>query len=209
MGKLKWLALSLPVVVVLAGVLLVVGPGFWPGGSLRHPDGGGPLGSEGAPAPFTKANDPEGGAYNVWTDGIRLCLFSGNEPAVLDSVSPDSTVGSGFNFLGAKVREFEVDWTTHQPIISVFGYPPPKNYVPDPLFDVKGFQVTSLCTQPPTGSYTELLIGFGRVGDDGGGWQGIDISYSVAGHPHILVLDDCLLVCGASVTMCTPPGASS
>lgn len=151
----------------LAGLLVLAGVTVRLTATDRHSDGGGPLGSEGAPAPYTKASDPLGGTLTEWTYGLRLCLFSGNEPAILDSVSPEATVGSGFRLLGAKIRQFTLDWNSHTPIISVVGYPPPASFVPDQLHDVEGFAVTSPCTHPPTGSYTELLIGMKRVGNDG------------------------------------------
>lgn len=187
------IALGLAILLIVAGAAWLRQPG-----SERHLDGEGPLGDEGGPAGWTKINDSVGGTLTAWSYGIRLCRFSGDQPAVLDSVSPDSTVGSGFSFLGAKVRAFTVDWvdSKHTPIISVAGYPPPTNYVPDELHDVKGFEVTSPCNHPPEGTYTELIVGLGRVGDDGGGWKGIDVAYTVGGQRHVLVLDIGLFICG-------------
>jgi hypothetical protein len=176
---------------------------------IHHDDGEGPLGSEGgAGYHITSARDPQGGRYTSWTDGVRLCLFSGTEAAILDDVSPRATVGTGFEFLGARVREFTYEPLVHSFIESTFGFPPSTTDVPDPLYEVAGFAVTSPCSQPPSGSYTELLIGLAMVGDDGGGWQGVDVAYSVGGQSYVLFIDEDLLICGRSTPLCPPATAT-
>lgn len=51
-----------------------------------------------------------------------------------------------------------------------------------------GFAVTPPCTDDPTKPYTELLIGLGAVGGDGGGWRGVDIGYTVGGRHRVTAL---------------------
>lgn len=184
-------------VVVLASVAV----GFW-SRSDRHIDGGGALGSEGAPVHLTQDLNPLGGTITTWTFGIRLCLATGSTPAILEGISPDPTIGDGFRFLGASVREFDYDPLAHTFIYSVEGYPPPTATVPDPLHDIDGFPVTTPCTRPPSGRYTELLVGLGLAGPDGGGWQGVDIAYTVDGRHQVLVLEHDLEICGTA-TPCT------
>jgi hypothetical protein len=178
-------------------------------GVVRHEDGAGPLGNEGgARSHITSARDPQGGRYTSWTDGVRLCLASGTQPAVLSDVAPHATVGSGFVFLGTRVREFTYEPLVHSFISSVVGFPPPTTYVPDALHEVAGFAVTSPCSQPPSGASTELLTGLARSGDDGGGWQGIDVAYTVGTQSYVLFINEDLLICGTSVPLCSPPTPS-
>ncbi len=105
-----------------------------------------------------------------------------HQPAVLDSVGPAATVGSGFRFLGAHIRQFTYT-RTHTPIGSVDGYPPS---LPDTLQPVAGFPVSIPCQRATFRStYTEPLIGFGRgTGIDGGGWH------------RIVTLGYNMLICG-------------
>jgi hypothetical protein len=139
---------------------------------------------------------------------VRLCLASGTQPAVLSDVAPHATVGFGFVFLGARVREFTYQPLVHSFISSVVGFPPPSTYVPDPLHEVAGSAVTSPCSQPPSGASTELLIGLAKVGDGGGGWQGIDVAYSVGAQSYVLFIDQDLLICGTSVPLCSSSTSS-
>jgi hypothetical protein len=162
-----------------------------------HRDGGGPLASAGdSHHQETTAFDPVKGG--PWTLGFPLCLGQGSQPAVIDSVAPAATVGSGFRFLGAHIRQFTYT-RDHAPIASVDGYPPS---LPDTLQPVAGFSVSTPCQRATFGSmYTELLIGFGRgTGTDGGGWRGIKVGYTVGGRHRIVTLGYNILICGSSVT---------
>ena len=162
-----------------------------------HRDGQGPLGSTGDPHHSeASAFDPVKGG--PWTLGYGLCLAEGTQPAVIDSVGPAATVGSGFRFLGAYIRQFTYT-RKNTPIGSVDGYPPS---LPDTLHPVTGFSVSIPCQRAAFGSrYTELLIGFGRgTGTDGGGWRGIKVGYTVGGRHRIVTLGYNILICGSSVT---------
>ena len=174
----------------------------------RHLDGAGPLASLNGPGYERMAVDPAGSPSGTWTYGLRLCLASGSDPAVLHSVGPSTAVGSGFRLLGTKVREFFAT-NQHTGIIGVAGFPPPRDMVPDPLADVAGYSVKTACTIVPSAPYTELLVGLGLQSDDGGGWRGIEIAYSVGGRDHVLVLNHDLLICGRAVAAdCAGPGQS-
>jgi hypothetical protein len=189
---------------IAAGALWIAAAG--PFAPTVHEDGAGPLGSEGAPVHLSKANDPLGGSITSWTYGVRLCLLGGADPAILESVTPRATVGSGFRYLGASVRVFVYPGGHDAPIISDVGYPPSPTYAAPPFAELRGFQVTSPCASPPDGPYTELMIGLARDGEDGGGWSGVDIAYTVGGMHRVLRLDRDLLICGRSVDLCQPPG---
>jgi hypothetical protein len=142
--------------------------------------------------------DPVSGDTS-WTYGLELCLASGTTPAILESVSPTSTVGGGFRFLGEGLRTFVLT-QTHRPIISVGSWPPLHDVVPDAIQPVSGFAVFTPCEQGGKGAYTELLIGLGRVGTEGGGWRGLEIGYRAGGRHRVLTLDHDLEICGSTVS---------
>ena len=128
-------------------------------------------------------------------------MAQGASPPILETVNPMVTVGTGFRSLGTKMRTF-TPTSTVTPIISTDGYPPPIDKVPGPLSDVESFAVTTPCSIDPLAPYTELLVGLGRDGSDGGGWKGIDVGYVVDGRPRTLEIDHDLLICGASNPVC-------
>lgn len=185
---------------------------------VARPGGGGPEAARDGEGVLASANDPaahEAMAVDPnawggpWTFGLRLCLARGSDAAMITSVSGATTVGSGFRVLGVQVRDW-IPTSTDTPIISVDQYPVATRAI---LHDAIGFAVTQPC--PPPGAmpqrYTELDIGFARIGTDGGGWRGIDIGYTVGGSPMVVRLNHDLLVCGASVAVdCAgPPGATA
>jgi hypothetical protein len=140
-------------------------------------------------------------ASSVWTFGYELCLAQGDQPAIIESVGPTQTIGSGFRYLGSLIRTFDVQPgvdSVHEPIGSVDGFPPPTRYAPDYLRDAIGYPVSVLCGRGPPVTYTELLVGFAATGPDGGGWKGIDVGYSVGGHHYTVSLRYDQLICGTS-----------
>lgn len=172
-------------------------------GPERHGDGAGPLGSYGSPGYEGMRVDPSNGT-TTWTYGVALCLAEGDLPAILRGVEPLRTVGAGFEDLGSAVRTFTMS-QDHTPIISVEGWPPPRDFVPDSTVPVIGAVVTNSCRADPSDDmYTELLIGLGKRGSDGGGWEGIAVTYEVGGREFMLELDHDLQICGTS-TSCDPP----
>jgi len=89
------------VVLVLALLGLLIGNGTIDVAPEHHADGHGPLASLGGTG---SGFYPKVAPYVV-TAGIRLCLMSGAQPAVLDgSIGPTSSVQGGLRFLGAYVR---------------------------------------------------------------------------------------------------------
>jgi hypothetical protein len=172
----------------------------------RHLDGDGPLAS--LDGGFeSMAVDPQPGV-TAWTFGMPLCVHQGTDRATLESVEPTETVGSGFAELGTGVREFTPN-PSHQPIISVEAWPPPVSYVPDVLRPVADFDVETQCGNGPDAPYTELLIGLGRVGLEGGGWKGIEVGYVVDGRHRVVALNHNILICGPDIADdCAVPPAS-
>ena len=175
------------------------------GGSERHGDGDGPLGSNGVPIGEGMRVNPTVGP-TTWTYGVPLCLVSGDQPAILESVGPTVSVGSGYQVLGTGVREFDAT-PDHNGIISVDPWPPPTAQVPDPISPVAGFAVSTPCTHGAFGPATELLVGLAVTSADGGGWQGIEVSYTAGGRHHVLVLNHDLMICGQSVDCSLPTGS--
>ena len=111
--------------------------------------------------------DPASGDAS-WTFGVPLCLLSGDAPPVLEDVSPVTVDGDGFQYLGSRVRTF-TRTEANTPVVSIGGWPPPPDTVPDQLNPVDGYIVSAPCAATSEGpSYTELLLGFERVGSDGG-----------------------------------------
>jgi hypothetical protein len=166
----------------------------------RHLDGAGPLASLNGPGSEMMATDPSAAGHPTsWTFGLRLCLASGTDPAVIESVAPTVSIGTGYRFLGAGIRQFQLT-RDHTTVIGLSAWPPPRTEVPDTLADVRGYVVSTPCSEPAnSGAYTELMIGLGREGDDGGGWNGIDVGYSVAGRHRVLVIAHDLFICGPAV----------
>ncbi|MBI3751646.1 MAG: hypothetical protein HY263_08345 [Chloroflexi bacterium] len=196
-----FLAAATGIVLVAAAILL------WPqGGSQRHFDGAGPLGSEGGDVRVTMAFPAD--MPGPWSLGIPVCLFSGSDPATIESVGPTATLGSGSRYLGAGIRSF-FRRSGDVPIISKPGFPPD---VPDPVSPAVGAQVTTSCAamEDPGAPYTELLVGFDATGGSGAGWSGVDIGYTVRGEHRILQVNETIARCGPSLDpgVCpTPPAA--
>jgi hypothetical protein len=170
--------------------------GFVDASPERHGDGDGPLVSlHGGFEAMAVEPVPD---VSAWTFGMPLCVDAGTESVTLESVAPSTAVGSGFAVLGTAVREFTLT-RQHTPIISVSAWPPPPDQVPDDLESVAGFAVRTPCDAGPSGPYTELLIGLGRIGTDGGGWKGIEVGYTAVGRHRVVVLNHNILICGPAV----------
>lgn len=185
--------LSLTIVVALA---FAAG-----GGTAHHLDGDGTLASMNGPGNESMSIDTTVTGDTRYSFGLRLCIASGADPAVIRGVAPKATVGSGFAHLGSRIRTFQPT-DAHTPIISTSGFPPPETMVPDQLDDAIGRSVATSCDSPYLDEYTELLIGMAFTSSDGGGWQGMLIDYEVGGHPSILEVDRGLFFCGVSYPVC-------
>lgn len=181
--------------LVLGGVLVTRSPGG------RHADGAGILASNGSPG-FHNSWARDAGSTGPVTGAIRLCLQSGTLPAVIESIGPDRVVGSDWRSIGASVRVFTPS-SGHTTIISMDRYPPA---LPDALLPAIGFSVATPCGDVGSGPYTELLIGFAPTDPAGGGWDGIDVTYRVAGVTYVLVVRQAFVQCGtASLPDYCPP----
>jgi hypothetical protein len=200
-------------VAILAGLGVIVSLSLgWIGSSApeTHADGAGPLASLNEPGTsLMDAINPSLAHATEFTFGMPLCLASGADLPVTDSVSPGHRVGTGYRFLGAVVREFLPN-PSHTPIVSVDYFPPDPSKVPDTLHDIHGYTVTTRCsTHPNTAPYTELLIGMALVNGDGGGWQGVDVHYTVGGRKLVLAVNYGILICGTSTPQCSAPHAGA
>jgi hypothetical protein len=146
--------------------------------------------------------DPASGD-DSWSFGVPLCLASGTASAELEGVRPVAIDGAGFRYLGSAIRSFT--WSAvDTPIVSIGGWPPPPAIVADKLSEVDGYGVSTPCqgvVESP--QYTELLLGFQRVGSDGGGWAGIYVDYSVDEQQNALQIDHDVMICGTNVS-CEP-----
>jgi hypothetical protein len=198
-------------IVAGLGVIVALSPAWF--GSVAaetHADGAGPLASLNEPGTsLTDAVDPTRSHAGSWTFGMPLCIASGASIPVIDSVAPNQSVGKGYRFLGALAREF-VPNSNDTPIISVDYYPPSSSMVPDTPHDIHGYGVTTRCSRDPGAHpYTELLIGMTVINSDGGGWQGVDVGYTVGGRHRILVINYGILICGNSVPQCAREASPS
>lgn len=178
---------------------LVLGPLAMPD---RHRDGEGALASTNqVDTVITAAVDPSAAArrgVTSWSFGMPLCLARGDQAAIIESIAPGQSVGTGYRFLGARVRTF----TTvpgNQGIAGVDGFPPSASVVPDALHEIAGYAVSTPCeTAVPGTTITELIVGLAATGPDGGGWKGVDVSYNLDGRHHVLATTYGFLVCGPS-----------
>lgn len=168
-------------------------------------DGQGPLRSTDSRAVQSGAFPAD--ARGPWTMGYRLCVQSG--PVTVLTVEPDKTVGDGYRVLGVLARHI-TNTAVDTPIIGVNGYPPtlPNAVHPDRLVPAADFVVTSSCSNKT--SYDELLVGWDNAHtSQGGGWLGIDVTYSAAGHTHVVRLPYEILICGPAAIRAGPKACSS
>ena len=64
--------------------------------------------------------------------------------------------------------------------------------------------IDEACHQEFEAPMVEVLVGFERVGDSGGGWSGILVDYMVADDPRTLLVNLEWLICGSAVPLCDP-----
>ena len=173
-------------------------------GSGQHDDGAGVLASNNQIVSVLSAMDPAANSDGTWTFGLRLCQSDlAAPPPVLIAVRPREVVGTGFRHLGTLRRSFD-QTADHTRIISVNGFPPPKDLVPDDLVEAEGTVIDEACHQEYVAPMIEVLVGFERVGNSGGGWRGILVDYQVAEGARTLHVDLDWLICGSAVPLCDP-----
>lgn len=189
--KLQAVFIAVALVAALgAAVLLVTRGDLWPD---RHANGWGPLGSYG-----TAGMGFDAGRPGPWSIGVPICLARGSEPAVLDgTVAPATQIGNRFRLLGAVVRQ-GIPSKGFGVIGSVEGFPPTRPY--DDTRPAKGFAVSTACDSSNLSvTRTELDVGLAPDGTDGGGWDGLEVGYSVGFRHHVLRIESIVAVCGFSV----------
>jgi hypothetical protein len=173
-------------------------------GSGPHDDGAGVLASNSQVVSVRMGMDPAPNLDGTWTFGLRLCKADASAPPpVLSAVRPREVVGTGFRHLGTLSRAFD-QTASHTRISSVIGFPPPEDMVPDDLVEAEGTVIDEACHQEHVAPMIEVLVGFERVGDTGGGWSGILVDYQVADSARTLHVDLTWLICGSDVPMCDP-----
>jgi hypothetical protein len=173
-------------------------------GSGPHDDGAGVLASNDQVVSVRSALDPAANPDGSWTFGLRLCQSDPSAPPpVLSAVRPREVVGTGFRHLGTLSRAFD-ETANHTRIMSVNGFPPPRDLVPDDLLEAEGTVIDVACHQEYEAPMIEVLVGFERVGDSGGGWSGILVDYQVADDARTLHVDLDWLICGSAVPVCDP-----
>ena len=169
---------------------------------IHHRDGLGPLGSTRDPgSTITFGFDPAVGGP-TWTVGIRLCVAQGDQSVVISGpIKPSQVIGVGFRYLGAFARVF-TRATGATPIYSAGGFPPT---VSERLQATRDFTVGFLCPatsdDDASAPYVELLLGIGNdpAIEGGGGWQGIEIAYSVGKTRYVVSLGYDIFICTGAV----------
>jgi hypothetical protein len=132
---------------------------------------------------------------DTWSFGMFLCMRESEETAIIEDVVPHETVGSGFEPVGTGIHEFTFS-SGESGTISVEGFPPPTAIG---LVPVKGYALDVVCSNPGPDRVAELIVGLRVTADDGGGWLGADVSYSVADRDYVLEIRNEMLICGESV----------
>jgi hypothetical protein len=195
--KVRWAVAGAAILIAaLVAIYFVLAAPVAPSGNSGPGSGAGSL-SSGGPAGSLNAFtfEPDSGK-GPWTFGQELCLAQGNAPAVIESIEPVRADGSGYEFVGAMIREFP--FASNESILEEAGFPPS---VTQALHPAVGYAVTTACSSTgPPAHYTELDLGFGRgAGSDGGGWTGVKVSYKVKAKQYVLTLDDEIYVCGPAI----------
>lgn len=132
--------------------------------------------------------------------GVEMCVAPGLgvEHVTIDGVEPVETVGRGFSHTGT--------WLFgpapgQAKLISVAGYVP--HLYRDAVTDAVGSAFRYACggNDRPL----QLLIGLKAIDQEGGGWRGVRISYSVPqGDEFELSVPIEAVLCGASTATCDP-----
>jgi len=176
--------------LAMIGVLATLGWIYWIGGAEQLQDGRGALSGGGATHAFDVKNGPG------WTIGFLLCVNSGFDSVVLDgTVRGASVIAGDLTLVGAQAGQA----TLHDGAIvdSAQGFPPQTG---TRLYPASGYVVRTPCelnAPNPTGPFTVLDFGVhAQSGDLGGGWEGIEIGYSIHGFHHVLTTESSVYICG-------------
>ena len=188
---------------VTAGVILILLATSC-GGPKVHRDGEGVLSALGDPEGNLRVVVERRPGITTWSFGVPLCLELPGASAILHSVMPAETIGSGFELVGVSVHEV-ADAGRESTIGSQSGYPPEDAPI---LLPLKGYTVNVECGPFPERA-TELIVGLAVTGADGGGLKSLELSYSVGDEMYVVVSHHEMLICGDSVAeLCEGPTPS-
>ena len=177
----------------IAALCVVLAAGC--GGPERHRDGEGPLAVLNDPTGFARMVVARTPGVDTWSFGsMLLCLRLSGTSAVIRAVGPHDSVGSGFQPAGVVIHDFT--WSSGaEATISSEEFPPAtavRTVAPE------GYVVDVECSSPPPDQAAELIVGLTATSDDGGGWLGADVTYSVDGQDYVLEINNEMLICGTS-----------
>jgi hypothetical protein len=160
-------------------------------GPTRHLDGEGPVEWVGSPDGFTVGIQTSASPNeNEFSFGAMiLCRAAGGENATINSVEPLATIGDGFDFLGAMVRDARAPYGG---VISSAGFPP-EGANESAYREAVGATIEVQCQTASQG--LELVIGFEKIGDSGGGWEGVDVHYSLGEREYVLEINNLMVLC--------------
>lgn len=181
-GAARWAAMCLALIAVACG------------GPTRHRDGEGPMASLLDPDGSTRMAIARAPGVDRWSFGMFLCLQEPS-PAVIQEVVPHGTVGSGVDEVGTAIHEFTFS-SGEIGTISAEGYPPETATT---IVPVEGYVLDVVCSNPGPDRAAELLVGLSATSDDGGGWTGADVRYSVGDREFVLEIRNEMIVCGPAV----------
>ena len=132
---------------------------------------------------------------DTWSFGMVLCMLEPGEEAVILEIAPHETVGSGFEEVGTAINEFT--WSGGgSATISADGFPP--SHAPSPV-PANGHVIDTDCASLPGDGGAEVLVGLHATGDDGGGWRGAYVTYTVGDAEYVLEIRNDMLICGDAV----------
>jgi hypothetical protein len=193
------LTLGVAALAATLGLLSAALLGAFSSSPAFYLDGQGPLASTGNYGHASSEGEPAlGPGYTgPRTLGFELCMRDSGPPAVIKSVSATQSIGDGYRILGMYARTIDLS-TGDEAILSVDGFPPhlPLGSAhPDKLYPIAGYKVTARCSVIGH-AYDELLIGLDAAPGQGGGWDGISVTYTVAGKTHTVRLPYRFFICG-------------
>jgi hypothetical protein len=195
----RLLMLGVAALAATLGILSAVLLGAFTSSPAFYLDGQGPLASTGDYGHASSEGFPElGPGYTgPRTLGFELCMRDSGPPAVIKSVSATHAIGDGYRIAGVLARHIDLS-TGDESILSVDGFPPHLplgSERPDKLLPAAGFTVTARCSVVGH-AYDELLIGLQAAPGQGGGWDGISVTYAVAGKTHTVHFPYRFFICG-------------
>jgi hypothetical protein len=165
-----------------------------------HADGDGPLAWTGDSRDVISmdALRPPGNDA-ITFGGMNVCVADSRHPATILAVGPVTTVGAPLEVVGIKMRTIPPGGNL---IGSLAGFDPAS--WEGSARDAVGSSVAVQCVNghfPPSEvSQSELLIGLRATTDDGGGWDGVAITYTYDDKSYTVELSSQIAICAADET---------